>query len=862
MTRAVTTVACVLLPLLACDSPAAPKNDSLALRLGEAREGDVTGADSVTYRLHASAGDVFALYLEARDSAVIATIRNPSGEYVVQISHAGARRSGDPARWVRFSASVEGDYTIRVIAADPSRIGGRFELTVEAVENAPETAALLIHLDDTISTEALDRPGDVDEFEFDGVAGQDVHLFLQSLAPGTSELIAELLRPRSSDPFAEVPLQDAPAVGADEDFESGTSGSVRLPATGRFRLRIANVGIGWSRRNRESYRFQVYAIDRAPESVPALLSPGDTVSEAVDHVGDVDEYTFSATAGSVFNAFLETGGVAPHEASVTVVGTDGYGPALASGAAPIGQPLLDNPTGTFVMPASGRLTIRVSDKQSGGGIFRGPYRLFVYPIDPDPEDESAELVPGPATVSGAIDQYGDVDEYSFTVTSPTTLMALRSDPSGSVASRLRLLVLGGGIVATDNQRNFLLDPGSYRLRIAPRAPGTRDSFRGPYQFVLAPVDTQPEHTTATLAVDDTVRLETSAWPWDIDRFRIAATSADTVVVELWRPDDPAWTQRLFVENGDADAMVFQLLQPRAGTVTASQRIDLVADRTVTISVEGLDTTWHPGAVGSYRLVARRVSAAPEHHAVAIAIGDTVREPLDYYGDVDDYILRGTPGQEINVSGGWPISEAPPVFVITLLDASSGATLASLTSFDFRYSQTTQIPAGGEVRVRVCVGVDCVYQACPGGYCQYGPPPLPDYWLVVNAIDRAPETVSASIAIGDTVSGEALENSGDIDEFYFDGVAGERISAQLQWLSGVSPGSLTVGVRLQIVQVATGGEIGQLDADYQSERLEDIALSPIVLPRTGRYMIRVQSHSDPAYGFRNYGPYRFRMVAVP
>jgi hypothetical protein len=36
----------------------------------------------------------------------------------------------------------------------------------------------------------------------------------------------------------------------------------------------------------------------------------------------------------------------------------------------------------------------------------------------------------------------------------------------------------------------------------------------------------------------------------------------------------------------------------------------------------------------------------------------------------------------------------------------------------------------------------------------------------------------------------------------------------------------------------------------------------VLPRTGQYIVRIQSHYDPAYGFQNIGAYRFRVLAVP
>jgi hypothetical protein len=857
--RSLTALALVATGLLSCDSPSEPKSDPFTLTLGRTTAGTVTGTDTLIYHLRVKAGVSFVVYVEAQDSAIFATIIDPVGKDVGGSFDKGPQGKGDDSFWQVVSASTEGDYLVRVTAGITTRVGGAFVLRPTEVNTSPETAAPLVRLNDTISTESFEQPADVDDFELEGQAGQEVVIFLQSLSSSTSAIQADLYRIQStSDPLSIISLASVPGAASDQDFESHASGRLTLSATGRYRLRIHSYATGAPRDGSVPYRFQVYRIDRAPETLPAALTINDTLSESIDHVGDVDEFTLTAAPGSTFNLFAETGGTAPHGAVVSVTVNGDPSPFPHTVRAAPGTPLLDNPTGTFTISSTGSAVIRVTDAGSSDGLYRGPYRLFVYPIDRNPEGQSAEIVPSDAPVSGAIEQYGDVDEYSFTLTSPTTLSLRASVPISSL--RGLSMAIDGPSSTSGDAFSAQLAAGSYHLRVLSHGAGAPGTFRGPYQFVLAPGDTATEDVPATLVVGDTIRNETSKWPWDVDRFHLVASVVDTVVIERSRPSGAGSTQSLDILDGQTGATIFSMYDD---TVTTSPRIDLAAGGSLTVVAALADQGWAPGTRSPYQLVVKRVSAAPERHVALIALGDSVSETLDFSGDIDDYTLRGTPGQYINLDGGWPGGQGPRGLTFLLLDPATGTRLNESGGISYLDAPAIPIPAGGEVRVRACVVANCAPQVCQTGSCQLPTHVLGTYWFIVHAVNTAPEAIPASFAIGDTVTGEKLEAKGDIDEFQFAGAAGQRISAQFQWLSGYYGGSSeATGLQLQIVDAATGDVLGTIYDESGAPQLGDVATAPIVLPRTGQYLVRVQAHWSQAWGWLNVGPYRFRVVAVP
>jgi hypothetical protein len=234
----------------------------------------------------------------------------------------------------------------------------------------------------------------------------------------------------------------------------------------------------------------------------------------------------------------------------------------------------------------------------------------------------------------------------------------------------------------------------------------------------------------------------------------------------------------------------------------------------------------------------------------VAVGDTVRSNYDYDGDIDDYVLTGTPWQLVDFTlipehasthGGM---EAVSVRAI---EPASGTTLGVTSSFGFYGSFTgmpVEIPAGGTLRLRVCSLPNCSIENYTGPYT-----------FSVNHVNGPPESRPAAFAVGDTVT-ESLESAMDVDEFTFDGTAGQVVDlVGLQ--APTAPGGST-GAIVEVIDQTTNDRIGQLSLRAANVGTMNATLSGLGLPHTGRYLVRIRS--EPTASFATFespaGPYRF------
>jgi hypothetical protein len=370
-----------------------------------------------------------------------------------------------------------------------------------------------------------------------------------------------------------------------------------------------------------------------------------------------------------------------------------------------------------------------------------------------------------------------------------------------------------------------------------RSTGLRTGFRGSYRFALSQVDTLPEGVPVALAIGDTVR-SSAAWPWDIDTYELTTSALDTILVALGADDgDPLELMQATLVNVATGARI--PLSPEH--VIGYARVELPAGR-YALRVERRSDRWAPGTRADYAVAVRRVSAAPESHAVAIALADTVRESSGFMGDIDDFVLEATPGQLVNVAFGNP-GGLPALLMLTLSDAATGTLLTRRGGqFPVQYTAPVQVPASGAIRVRVCVPDDCLWYGAAG-----------PYWLVALPIDRSPESRAATFAIGDVVQGEAIERPGDLDEFTFTAGAGATITVLFEgWPVGPEP------IRLEVVDPQDGTVLGHIDRSWLANDSPPSELG-LTLPRAGTWMVRVQAMPN-AWGHEGHGAYRFRVVA--
>jgi hypothetical protein len=262
------------------------------------------------------------------------------------------------------------------------------------------------------------------------------------------------------------------------------------------------------------YRVAVLAINRAPEQVGSTLAAGDTVNgEAVDHVGDIDEYSLALPAGTEVNVLFQATGSPATGLELEL--TD-FAPASRLALSLAGDTgLTRQATGTVAVPATGLVRLRVQGR-SDVVLDRGAYRLFPFVVKRAPETAGAALAPGDSVVNESIELPGDIDEFLLTVPAPVLLniwfsalvppvagepfvggfrMEIENAATGEHLRTTNLFETGSaaGGVGTGP---WLAGPATYRLRMAGAA-STGQAFRGPYRLFSATSDSAPEGVPAT-----------------------------------------------------------------------------------------------------------------------------------------------------------------------------------------------------------------------------------------------------------------------------------------------------------------------------------------------------------------------------
>src|SRR5207249_1954128 len=180
---------------------------------------------------------------------------------------------------------------------------GSYRFYAYPVNRAPEHTPAAIVPNDTVVGESIDQAGDLDEFTFDGVQGQELNVFFQAL-PGPSALGLRLDVARTGGGPTIATVQSTPA---DTAWPQRRTGRFVLPSTGSFTIRVSsafdNVGA-----DRGPYRFFLHPIDRHPEVAPDSVVFGDSVlDEAIDLPEDIDEFRVTVPDSSYTNLVLRLG---------------------------------------------------------------------------------------------------------------------------------------------------------------------------------------------------------------------------------------------------------------------------------------------------------------------------------------------------------------------------------------------------------------------------------------------------------------------------------------------------------------------------------------------------------------------------
>ena len=795
----------------------------------------VSGASQVTVSLGVEGGDIMAW---VTDSVSGDTLGVQGAFGPLQILHG-----------LTIQAPVTGRVYLLQVRAFPVAGPRTIHARIEKIVFAPETRPAAFVVGDTVSGESLDPSSDVDIFTGTGQPGGTAIIVGEAPAPGSGRLALDALDSLTGASLATALVSAGqPPTGGFFPFT--------IPSNGKFFVRATTIGTTPAFHG--AYRFWTRAVNLAPETLPAAAALNSEITgESLEYSGDIDDFTFTAPAGSEVNVFFQAS-----RFRILEVRTQAGGHLGTATSAFVGTDtaLFTHDTGRLTLPAGGTYVVRVTAGHPDSLDDIGPYRFLIYPINRAPEHAPAALIPGDTVNGESIDRPGDIDEFTFTGVAGQQFNAfVQNTASVNAAFQVTALDADGTLLAattglgTDSAllgrpvgRFVLQTTGTHRIRIEAANSHIRDA--GTYRLLLVAVDSLPETRTATLVLGDSILGESIDYPGDLDVF--------TVVV----PDSQSANLSIELLAGSLDPEVFvQLASVAEGGIigaTASQLNVAVhsgqfmlGPGTYTVRVDPSQYTERSRLRGApYRAWLRTFNVGPETVGDTIAIGDTVTaEPIKKYGDTDRFVFFATKGQHINLlfhgqSGTGSLlatllrPDAHPI-----VEIASPATGASLTG---RQSARVDIFVTGWYTV--FVNMSNVLENST-------------YQFALMNILATPEIASASLTAGDSVTSETIGTPGDWDEFIVTGTPGQKVSFIID-APGVS------GAQMIVRDAATGDSLA---AAYGSTRN---VTGPFIVPAGGQFRVSVAQPASPGVRdcfnatcgsyYTGTGPYKLVTVIVP
>ena len=818
-----------------------PNNvNPIAVAVGDTISGSFRAGDSIhDYSFAVPANTYYAVFVQALSGTIAVRVGYSGFDVPLATTLATPGVPFDQRATDVFWAHVTGTMEVKIVKSPVGSSNASYRFVVQRIDQAPELRPAQFGLNDTVS-ETLQSIADLDQFTFSGQAGQLVIAQVLTLGPVGSGTVRLVLR--SPDGSTTTVMSS----GGDSTLADQVSGPMILPVTDQYQAIVTSVrGVYVSDKNYVGpYRFQVWRLDSAPELRPAQVVIGDTITEEIRPIGDVDEFHLTGVTGQEFNVFFQaTSGRVTDLLWLDIPVLVGGEPATAQSTG-TDSSLFQHGVGRIRLPTPGPYTIRVKSAYDGLGGDRGPYRLFLYPIDRKPESVRDSLTLGDSLTGEVISLPGDIDEYTLTVPKTTladialwreasavgSFLVLQLDPSSDDCSNgLGAWPAAPGVPVGVATGRFVLSAGPHKIRVC-GGESSGSGYRGPYRFQTYAIDSLPEHVSDTILVGDTVQ-ESIDPIGDQDDFVFHARKGEHLTV-YYQGLAPSVTGYFYLTLNDSTGFTLQGLNGANSTAqlsdTRTSRYDVPVTGWYGLRISPGQNGANVAEVGPYRFALLDFPTSPEEVASAVALGDSVAgERIDYDDDMDEFFVSGAPGTEFATY--W--QPVPGFSRVQIFDSTTLDTLRTMQDFlgGVQPAGRVVIPAAGVVGLRFTGTV--------------GP-----YWFKTLAINRAPETASATVAVGDTVRTESIDPVSDVDEFTFTANQGDTISVLFD-----TPQSADYpGLGLAVIDLATDSVLGSVASYNPSNAFGDVRTGPIALPHTGSYRIRVEGVDD-RYGR---GPYTF------
>ena len=377
----------------------------------------------------------------------------------------------------------------------------------------------------------------------------------------------------------------------------------------------------------------------SPFSLAMTLPNGGVVAGDISFIGEVDQFTFTASAG--------------HTVYLRVADTEST-PNFNSGFFP--QIELLDPNGVQITSGSGSLvgdiarflvvsgqyTVRVRDVSSGNDE-TGSYNLY-YARAPGANDDG--VLPNGGKVSGEI-ELGDIDSYRFTANAGQTVYLRIADtettefissdffpsiriltPSGA------LLTSGSGALVGDLART-LVESGTYTVIVTDESSG--EDATGSYDLFYA---------RAPGANDDGVlpnggKVSGEIELGDIDSYRFNASAGQTVYLRVADTETTEFISSDFFPSISVLTPSGAVLTSGSGALVGDVARTLVESGTYTVIIT--DESSGEDATGSYDLFYARAPGA-NNDGVLLNGGKVSGEIT--LGDLDSYRFTANAGETV------------------------------------------------------------------------------------------------------------------------------------------------------------------------------------------------------------------------
>jgi hypothetical protein len=508
---------------------------------GDTISGEIidSSIDIDEFAFSGTAGSEYNLFFQGRNGmggTLVANAHDADGSTLAQATSLGTDTSLEQGSG-RFALKTSGRARVEVLVAYPANPGnlGPYRFYLYPINRQPESRPGTLAFGDSLSGEAIELPGDVDEFRVNVPDSSGANLVLQFDSASRGYGVRADLVNSANQVFASAGTFGPGSVAA--------SGRVHLNG-GNYTLRVDGNGESPVTPGREPprgfYKLWLYRFSTSPEAVSGTLTIPDTANESLNPPGDLDVYRFNGKRREHLNIAIQgVSGPPPPGGFRAFLLLNGNFPVAFVTSLTGGASLGSYQTTRLDLPATAPYTIEVTGASSPEALSEiGPYRLAVTHVPTTPEHIGSALVPGDSITGESIDSPGDWDEFTLSATSGTELGLFFA--SGATANYPYILVtnpltgdsLAGGVAQGRRFVGPFKIPSSGSASVAvferPNAPGLREcydatcggiyQYTGAYEFNIIAINRAPETRSAVYLTGDTVRGEAIDPPGDIDEF--------------------------------------------------------------------------------------------------------------------------------------------------------------------------------------------------------------------------------------------------------------------------------------------------------------------------------------------------------